>query len=91
MSAGLVVVPAAAEFLTVAEAAAVARCHTVTMRRRVESGEVHATQRVKGGRWTIARVCLEEQLLSGACSHQRPRRSGNVVDLAARRRAGGGR
>lgn len=91
MSARLDVVAPAPEFLTVREAAVIARVHPVTMLRRVESGEVHGRQRVKRGKWTILRACLEEQLLHGACSHQREASSSKVVSLANRRRAGGAR
>lgn len=56
--------------LTVAEAALVARRHPVTMRRALESGELHGTQRVAGGRWTIKSKCLDAWADGERCEHQ---------------------
>ncbi|GAB3166769.1 hypothetical protein GCM10027059_26250 [Myceligenerans halotolerans] len=63
--------------LTVAEAAADARRHPVTVRRALEAAELHGTQRVKGGRWTIRPECLDAWLDQVPCPHTAP----SVTDL----------
>jgi hypothetical protein len=65
---------------TPAEAAVIARQHVVTIRIRLESGELHGTQRVKGGRWLIDDACLEAYIRAEKCAHQAAPR-GNVTPL----------
>lgn len=72
--------------LTVDEAAADARRSSVTIRRALAAGELHGTQRIKRGRWTIARRCLDAWADNTPCEHQAPAVS-NVVDLATHRSA----
>lgn len=62
--------PKRVERLTVAEAAAHARRHDVTVRRALEDGTLHGTQRVKGGRWTVRLDCLDAYLDGELCTHQ---------------------
>lgn len=69
------------ERLTPQEAAALAKQHPVTIRKALESGELHGTQRIKGGRWRIAPQCLEAYTLNEPCGHK----SAKLVDLHARR------
>lgn len=64
----------------VAEAAAAAHRHPVTLRRALESGLLHGTQSMKRGRWLIRQDCLEAWLDGIPCEHQ-PKRGGTVVPL----------
>lgn len=59
-----------ASFLTVAEVAGLVRRHEVTVRRALESGEMHGRQRVKGGRWTVHVDCATAWAEGSPCSHQ---------------------
>lgn len=56
--------------LTVDEAAAAARRHPQTVRRALEAGRLHGTQRVVGGRWTVREDCLEAWCDGEPCAHQ---------------------
>ncbi len=69
---------------TPTEAAAVARQHVVTIRLRLEAGQLHGYQRTRGGRWLIDEACLSAYLRGEKCEHQAARR-GNVTSI---RRAG---
>lgn len=66
----LPVVPPLPVRLTVSEAATAGRKHAVTVRRALEAGELHGSQRVKGGRWTIEEPCLAAWLAGSECEHQ---------------------
>lgn len=72
--------------LTVPEAAAEGRKHPVTVRRALESGELHGSQRVKGGRWTVEAPCLAAWLAGAECEHRRAPAPTTVVPF--RRRGG---
>lgn len=74
--------------LTVAESATAAGRHPVTIRRDLEAGVLHGTQRVKGGRWIVRESCLDAYLDGTLCHHQGP--ESVVVDLAFERQARGG-
>lgn len=65
--------------LNVAEVAAAARRHPVTVRRALEDGTLHGSQRVKGGRWTVEPACAEAWTEGVACAHRC-----KVVQLAGR-------
>jgi hypothetical protein len=56
--------------LTVADAAVVGQRHPVTIRRALEVGDLHGTQRKKGGRWLIKPECLEAWIDQEPCAHQ---------------------
>ena len=56
--------------LTVVQAATLAGRHPNTLHRALESGELHGTQRVKGGRWSIRPECLDAYLDGIECTHQ---------------------
>lgn len=75
--------------LTVAEAAAIAGRHPVTIRKDLEAGILHGTQRVKGGRWIIRESCLDTYLDGTPCPHEN--RPATIVSLDARRARGGAR
>lgn len=62
------------------EAAEIARQHVVTIRLRLESGELHGSQRVAGGRWLIEEQCLQAYMRGEKCEHKAARR-GNVTQL----------
>lgn len=63
---------------TTAQAAKAAGRHVETIRRALESGELHGGQRrnpktgqpLKGARWSIRRECLEAWIDGELCSHQ---------------------
>lgn len=74
--------------LTVAESASAAGRHPVTIRRDLEAGVLHGTQRMKGGRWIVRESCLDAYLDGTRCHHQV--RESVVVDLALERQARGG-
>lgn len=57
--------------LTVEQAAKVAGRSTQTIYRAVESGELHGSQRCKGGRWSIRPSCLDSWLDGAECEHQK--------------------
>jgi len=68
-------------YMNVAEAAAHVRRHPGTLRRSLEAGEVHGTQRTVGGRWTIRVDCLEAWIEGRPCEHQ----AQNVTAIGSRR------
>lgn len=70
-------------YMNVAEAAAYVGRHPGTVRRSLEAGEVHGTQRTARGRWTIKVDCLEAWAEGVPCEHQAP----NVVAIGGRRAA----
>ena len=72
--------------LTVAEAAEEGRKHPITVRRALESGELHGSQRVRGGRWTVEEPCLSAWLSGAECEHQKAA-ARTVVPLLPRRGA----
>jgi excisionase family DNA binding protein len=55
---------------TVAQAAVVTQRAASTLYAALESGELHGTQRVKGGRWLIRPECLDAWLDGETCPHQ---------------------
>lgn len=61
-----------AQRLTVPEVAAASRRHLVTVRRDLESGALHGTQKTKGGRWLVRTECLDAFLDGAPCEHQTP-------------------
>lgn len=73
--------------LTVAQVADLTQRHPVTVRRALESGELHGHQRVKGGRWTIAISCATAWALGDACPHPAAR-SGRLATVRSIRRGG---
>ncbi|WP_174604441.1 helix-turn-helix domain-containing protein [Cnuibacter physcomitrellae] len=52
------------------EAAAAARMHPGSIRRLLESGDLHGTQPKPGARWTIREECLEAYLDGIPCPHR---------------------
>lgn len=68
--------------LTVEEAAADARVHPETIRDACRSGELHGSQRIKRGRWTVEAPCLSAWLAGEECEHQR---AATVVPFRRRR------
>ncbi|WP_366936103.1 helix-turn-helix domain-containing protein [uncultured Microbacterium sp.] len=52
------------------EVAEIARQHIVTVRLRLENGELHGSQRRPGGRWLIAEGCLDAYLRGEQCEHR---------------------
>lgn len=71
--------------LTVAEAAAVGRRHPETVRKALQDGTLHGTQRMKRGPWLIQPACLDAWLDNEQCEHQDAKAA--VTSLAARRAA----
>ncbi len=74
---------AAPAFLTTVEAAARARRHPVTIRKALESGELHGSQRGAGGRWAIRPECVDAFVEGRPCHHQASRST--VRQLRGRR------
>ena len=70
--------------LTVEEAAADARVHPETIRNACRSGELHGSQRVKRGRWTVEEPCLWAWLAGEGCEHERAIATSTVVPLRRR-------
>ena len=62
--------------LTTAEASEYARRHVVTIRRALESRELHGEQRVPGGPWSIREECVDAYLAGAICEHKQ-----NVVPI----------
>lgn len=56
--------------LTPAEVASEFRRHPVTVRNALAGGELHGSQRVKGGRWTIEEVCAQAWASGRPCEHE---------------------
>jgi hypothetical protein len=69
--------------LTVGEVAAAARKHEVTIRRALESGDLHGVQPKKGGTWSIREDCAEAYADGLLCEHQKA----NVTSIDSRRSA----
>lgn len=61
--------------LSVNEASAAYGRHPVTLRRALEVGELHGTQRIVRGRWSIQRECIEAWLGGEQCQHRTGRRA----------------
>lgn len=57
------------EFLTTAEAALTTKHHPETVTRALRLGELHGTQRKKGGSWRIERKCLNAWVIGEPCPH----------------------
>lgn len=55
--------------LTTIEAAREVRRHPVTVRKALESGELHGAQPRPRGRWVIERECLEAWAHGFPCAH----------------------
>lgn len=70
--------------LTVEEAAADARVHPETIRDACRSGELHGSQRIKRGRWTVEEPCLSAWLAGEECEHQRTAATSTVVPIRRR-------
>lgn len=45
--------------------------HPDTIRRALESGDLHGGQRKKNGRWSIRVTCLEAWVDGEKCEHQK--------------------
>jgi hypothetical protein len=58
------------ERMTVAEAAMAAKRAEITIRRALEGAELHGTQQLKGGKWSIQRQCLIAWLSGQPCVHK---------------------
>lgn len=70
--------------LTVEEAAADARVHPETIRDACRSGELHGSQRIKRGRWTVEATCLTAWLAGEQCEHQHAAATTTVVPFRRR-------
>jgi hypothetical protein len=66
--------------MAVDEAAAIAKRSTITLYRALEGGDLHGSQQMRGGRWTIQRQCLLSWIAGEPCEHKR-----NVSPLRPRR------
>lgn len=69
--------------LDVAEVSAGTKRHPVTVRRALEAGELHGTQSVKGGRWSVREECAEAWADRKPCEHQQQ----NVTPIRSSRSA----
>ena len=68
-----------------AQAAEYANCHTATILKAAEAGELHGGQRIrkdtagkpvtKGGRWSFRRECIDAWLDGSSCEHEERRAS----------------
>lgn len=56
--------------LTPAEVAVEFRRHPVTVRNALAARELHGSQRVKGGRWTVEEPCARAWVAGQPCEHQ---------------------
>jgi excisionase family DNA binding protein len=52
-----------------AQAAEYAGCHVDTVRKALESGDLHGGQRKANGRWSVRRECLDAWLDGTDCPH----------------------
>lgn len=84
VEAAVTVAPAQAPFLTVPEAADVARCHIETVREALRAGDLHGTQRVKGGTWKIRPECVNAWVEGDECPHRTSRSPVSLVSYRAR-------
>lgn len=57
-------------WLNTTQAAEHAGCHRDTAIKALEAGELHGTQRKKGGRWRIHVDCLDSWCAGEKCRHQ---------------------
>lgn len=57
-------------WLTTEQAAQRAQRHEQTVRKALEAGELHGSQRVTGGRWRIHVECLDSWCLGEKCQHR---------------------
>ncbi len=69
-------------FVTAFEASLIAGLHLETVREALRAGDLHGSQRVKGGTWKIRPECIDPWLDGEPCAHLRA----PVVSLASRRR-----
>jgi excisionase family DNA binding protein len=58
-------------WFSTAQAAEYAGRHPVTIRAALEAGELHGTQRKRGGRWRMHVACLDAWLGGVECEHQK--------------------
>jgi Helix-turn-helix domain len=58
------------EYLSVLEAASIARLHPQTVSDALRLNQLHGTQRTLKGKWTIRRDCLEAWIEGSPCEHQ---------------------
>lgn len=70
-------------YLTVDEAAKESRRHPVTIRVALRAKELHGSQRVTGGTWSVKDTCLEAWVEGRPCEHQ----ASNVTPIAGKRTA----
>lgn len=74
---------AVTKYLTVNEVAEVTRKHPVTIRLALEGGELHGSQRKRGGRWVVNADCIQPYLDHRPCEHASARRA-NVTPIRGR-------
>lgn len=65
-------IPALVPRMTVDDAAKASRRHPKTILKALAAGELHGTQRMKGGRWLIRLDCLDAWIDVNPCKHQVP-------------------
>jgi hypothetical protein len=65
-------------WLNTAQAAEYGLCHVDTIRKALESGDLHGSQRKKNGRWLVQRECLDSWLGGNPCEHQRTARKASA-------------
>jgi hypothetical protein len=68
--------------MTVAEAAVEARRHPDTIRKALEAQDLHGTQQVARGKWSVKAECLDAWLDGVPCVHKN-----NVTQIGAARSA----
>lgn len=56
--------------LTVDQVAEAVGRHPVTIRKALEARDLHGTQQVKGGRWSIREDCAEAWADGELCAHK---------------------
>lgn len=82
---GSAVTPSAEKrFFTVVEAALYVEAHPETVRRALRAGEMHGSQRGKGGTWKIRPVCAEAWADGVDCPHEAGKRPVSLADFRAR-------
>lgn len=57
--------------MDVKEAAAYARRHPITIRRALEAGELHGSQRKPRAKWSIRTECVDAWLDGEQCPHRK--------------------
>lgn len=62
-------------YLTVAQASEAANRHPVTLWRALESGQLHGSQRMARGKWSIRPECLDAWVDGRKCEHQAQERA----------------